>query len=209
MTVPLSDEQHAAIRAREQAATAGPWGWYDGGDYADVVADYQSTGRGSYSCRQHVARIEADWSFDDAAHEDWDENQASEQACADADYIAHAREDVPALLAEVDRLRQHVEELQVKLLSFDDNGKCCCSFEGPGDVCLVHSPTVVRLRAELATARAQVLTDGARLIVSTSRARLDAIGDDGRRPSDWERHQEWLDAADLLLAAAADGPHPT
>jgi hypothetical protein len=52
--------------------------------------------------------------------------------------------------AEADRLRQHVEELQEKLLSFDDNGKCCCSFDGPGDVCLVHSPTVERLRAELA-----------------------------------------------------------
>jgi hypothetical protein len=106
---PLSDEQHAAICAREAAATAGPWGWYDGGDYADVVADYQSTGRGSYTCRQQVARIEADWALDDPGHDDWDEDQASEQACADADFIAHAREDVAALLAEVDRLRAELD----------------------------------------------------------------------------------------------------
>jgi len=93
------------IRQREQAATEGPWGWFDGSDYTDVVADYQSTGPGSYQCRQQVARVEADWYFDNPQHEDQDEDDASEQACADADFIAHARQDVPALLAEIERLR--------------------------------------------------------------------------------------------------------
>jgi hypothetical protein len=58
----------------------------------------------------------------------------------------HRRE----LLTEVKRLTQHVDELQAKLISMPDNGKCCCSFEGPGDVCLVHSPTVKRLTARVA-----------------------------------------------------------
>lgn len=69
---------------------------------------------------------------------------------------AHRRE----LLAEVDRLTrerdealQHVDELQDKLLSMPDNGKCCCSFDGPGDVCMPHSPTVNRLTAERDQAR--------------------------------------------------------
>lgn len=99
-----------AIEARANDATSGPWGWYDGNDYADVAADYQSTGRGSYSCRQQIARIEADWSLDDPDREDWDEDQASEQACADAEFIAHSREDVPALVAEVRRLRELLGE---------------------------------------------------------------------------------------------------
>lgn len=70
--------------------------------------------------------------------------------------IAQRRE----LLAEVDRLTrerdealQHVDELQDKLLSMPDNGKCCCSFDGPGDVCMPHSPTVNRLTTEREQAR--------------------------------------------------------
>lgn len=71
---------------------------------------------------------------------------------------------VQPLLAQRD---QHIAELQDKLCSFDDNGKCCCSFDGPGDVCAVHSPTVKQLRAEV---RAQ----GDALI----RARIQLIGRD-------------------------------
>jgi hypothetical protein len=47
---------------------------------------------------------------------------------------------------------QHVEELQDKLLTFGVNGGCCCSYDNPGDICMVHSPTVQRLEAELAAA---------------------------------------------------------
>jgi hypothetical protein len=50
--------------------------------------------------------------------------------------------------AEIRRLRQHVEELQSKAMSCG-NGQCCCSFDGPGDVCMVHSPTVDQLQSEL------------------------------------------------------------
>lgn len=93
------------IQARADAATPGPWGHFDGNDYADVAADYQQTGRGSYSSRQQVARIEADWCFDDPQREDWDEDDAAAQAVVDAEFIAAARTDVPALVAEIRRLR--------------------------------------------------------------------------------------------------------
>lgn len=51
------------------------------------------------------------------------------------------------------RAVQHVEELQDKLLSFGVNGGCCCSYDNPGDICMVHSPTVRHLEAELAAAK--------------------------------------------------------
>ena len=109
MTEPTTPDL-AAIRAREAAATKGPWGYFAVDDYADVAADYQRTGRGSYSCRQHVARLETENVFD--AHDDWDDDRAAEQTRADAAFMAHAHEDVPALLAEVDRLRARVAELE-------------------------------------------------------------------------------------------------
>jgi hypothetical protein len=112
MTQPLD---LAPIQARADAATNGDWGWFDGGDYADIVADYQSTGSGSYSCRQQVARIEADWHFDDPQHADCEDVDASEQAMADADFIAHARTDVPALIAEVTRLREDLADAQARI----------------------------------------------------------------------------------------------
>lgn len=65
-----------------------------------------------------------------------------------------------------------------------------------------------RLRAELASRRDQVLTEGANLITTASLARLEEIDEDDRRPSDWERHQEWCDAASLLLAARAVQDRP-
>jgi hypothetical protein len=99
-----------AIQARCDAATPGPWGHYEGDDYADVAANYQATGRGSYTCLQQVARIEADWHFDDPRHADCEDEDAATQAHADAAFLAAARTDVPALLAEVQRLTARAAE---------------------------------------------------------------------------------------------------
>lgn len=104
-TQPLADERIADIQARAEAATDGPWGYFDGDNYAALAADYQQTGRGSYSCRQGIARLEEDDFWDDRANEARDEGDAYEQMIANAEFITHAREDVPALLAEVQRLR--------------------------------------------------------------------------------------------------------
>lgn len=64
--------------------------------------------------------------------------------------------EVERLAAERDQARQHVDELQEKLASMPDIGKCCCSFEGPGDICNVHSPTVNRLAARVAELEAAI-----------------------------------------------------
>lgn len=57
--------------------------------------------------------------------------------------------------------------------------------------------------------RKEVLTEGHVLITSASLARLEEIDEDDRRPSHWERHQEWCDAADLLLAARTTTAKPS
>lgn len=40
-------------------------------------------------------------------------------ACADQDFIAHARQDVPRLIAEVERLRASIEERSHRIRSAD------------------------------------------------------------------------------------------
>lgn len=97
------DLDHAEALAN--AATPGPWGHYEGDDYADVAVNYQATSRGSYTCLQQVARIEADWHFDDPRHSDCEDEDAANQAHADGAFIAWSRDGVPALVAEIHRLR--------------------------------------------------------------------------------------------------------
>jgi len=99
------------IRTRELLATRGPWGLYDSEDgFVDIAADLKENGTG-YSCRRSIAQLEADLIDNDPAHADWSEGEEREQVLADAEFIAHAREDVPALLAEVDRLRAELDKV--------------------------------------------------------------------------------------------------
>lgn len=101
---PLTAEQIAEIAARAEAATKGPWGTYnDGTGLIDIAADLQDTGHG-YRCRRYVGQLEADQIDNDPTHTDWDEDQDRAQVAADAAFVAHAREDVPALLADLERL---------------------------------------------------------------------------------------------------------
>lgn len=111
----MTPEQLAEILARAEAATPGPWGSYTGGTYADIAADLTMTGRSSYSYRQKIAQLEDEDFWDDPAHEDADESRASEQMAANAVFIANARTDVPALVAEVEALRKQVTELKTAL----------------------------------------------------------------------------------------------
>jgi hypothetical protein len=99
-----------AIEARKNAATKGPWGFYDGDNYADVAADLQITGPGSYSYRQKIARLEDEDYWDDPAHENDDDSRAQEQMAVNAAFIAHAPEDVDAMAAEIRRLRAELAE---------------------------------------------------------------------------------------------------
>jgi hypothetical protein len=83
-THPPTDEQYAAIRAREAVATKGPW-WADS---HEIYAGQQTGNRAQYEWIGETCRP--------------GEIERSE---ADARFIAAARTDVPMLLAEVDRLR--------------------------------------------------------------------------------------------------------
>lgn len=78
----MNAEQIEEIRKRAEAATAGPWGVEES----------------RYSGSYNVGIV--DWSSDFSAC-----------LCPknDAEFIAHAREDVPALLAEVERLQKELE----------------------------------------------------------------------------------------------------
>lgn len=107
---------------------------------------------------------------------------------------------------ELDRLRQHVEELQEKLLTFDDNGKCCCSFEGPGDVCLVHSPTVARLRVELAAADKHISPRHWHAFAEHAAPEAIALHLDSARIQ-LRRHEQYIAKLEALQAArTAAGP---
>lgn len=85
----ITDEELAAMQARVEATTPGPW-------------------RSSFEGRDHFSgdsvivtreqEIEIYISADDYAG-------GGGHFCADLDFIAHARQDVPRLIAEVQRLR--------------------------------------------------------------------------------------------------------
>ncbi|WP_255951610.1 hypothetical protein [Streptomyces odontomachi] len=83
MTAPLTPEREQEIRTRAEAATPGPWCtdlWeiYQGAEYEPGLSSWVGE-----TCRA----------------------EDPDGARADAAFIAGAREDVPALLAEIDRLR--------------------------------------------------------------------------------------------------------
>jgi hypothetical protein len=77
----LTDEQLAEIRKRAEAATAGPWKYTD----RDNVV---YTANADYKYAVEVA--------EEIGHK------------FDGEFIAHAREDVPKLIAEVERLRREL-----------------------------------------------------------------------------------------------------
>jgi hypothetical protein len=88
----LTDEQLAEIRERAEAATAGPW--YCG-------TEYEQSKRGNYVASKATGGIVA-------AEQDGTD---CELETHDAEFIAHAREDVPDLLAEIERLRDALEDI--------------------------------------------------------------------------------------------------
>jgi hypothetical protein len=81
----LTIEQLNAIRERAEKATAGPWEYYEvNGGYTVELND----------------RGEAILSYYDRS-----------EAVSNAEFIANARQDIPALLAEVDRLKKKFAEI--------------------------------------------------------------------------------------------------
>lgn len=79
------------IKAREQAATPGPWEYYDNGFDGLIVGPQ----------REHIAGGEpAEGRLED---------------CPDVQFIVHARTDIPALLAKVERLKKENAVLKAEL----------------------------------------------------------------------------------------------
>ena len=103
---PLTDQQLDDIDARQKAATPGPWGVYQyGGDsLIEIAADLEDTGCG-YQARRTVCRFDEEPLDNDPTHREWTADEYWAQVQADARFIAHAPEDVDALVAEVRRLR--------------------------------------------------------------------------------------------------------
>lgn len=93
--------------ARCEAATEGPWRWADwqqdgGSDQFTLEAPPQTVHGWKASDGSVFGDMVADIPNDIITDEEM------EISLADRDFIAHAREDIPALLAEVERLREVV-----------------------------------------------------------------------------------------------------
>ena len=94
----------AEIKAREQAATPGPWS----NGYTSINSD---------STYDEVVGLE------EYMH-GWECDHGLKIEIADAEFIAHARTDIPALLAEVERLtqaRNYLQQLYDKLNERNEN----------------------------------------------------------------------------------------
>jgi len=93
---PLSDEREKRIRERESKATAGPWELRSimGREYDTLSCAYDLPGEEPLDEWTPVLEIM---------------ELPRDEVYANWKFVAHAREDIPALLAEIDRLRLAVE----------------------------------------------------------------------------------------------------
>jgi hypothetical protein len=94
----MTPKQLTEIESRANAATAGPWE-SENTDYYELI----------FSPHAKIGST------------DWDEENDvdGEQCAANGDFIAHARADVPALIAEVRRLRVFLDYLAI--FEFQEN----------------------------------------------------------------------------------------
>lgn len=100
MSEPMSNEQLDAIRQRVANATPGEWGFYDG-ELRQMDGD-RPVGT-VLRWADPLGGDDPDWEFCMYADNE-----------VDAAFIAHARQDVPALLNEVERLRAENERLEAE-----------------------------------------------------------------------------------------------
>lgn len=104
----------AEVDARQAAATDGDWGVYDQGTLVEVVADLQETDTG-YRCTRQIARLDEEPIDNIDGHDDWDAADDYQQLLADATFMAHARTDVPRLLAIIAEQQHRLADLTAKV----------------------------------------------------------------------------------------------
>jgi hypothetical protein len=104
----MDDKQLNEIEARANAATPGLWG-LAGDDEIGLGVEKTSVGY-SYDVILAQVTLESD-RLDDLVHNPNQFRIKLGTVKADAEFIAHARKDVPALLAEVKRLRAEWDRL--------------------------------------------------------------------------------------------------
>ena len=101
----MTDKEVEEIRARCDKATEGPWKTHLVDDTSIVTEDGTDV---CTTCDSSQAEREDGY------------NVEYERMEADADFIAHARTDIPALLAEVTRLTAVEAELRAELAKYHD-----------------------------------------------------------------------------------------
>lgn len=124
MAEPLSPERLAEIRRRVENATPLPWT--------------------PSSVYPHIC-----WQGDDQGEQIISAN-LSERPAEDIDFIAHARQDVPALLGEVERLRAELDELRAQNAKTEDN------FESYAETVAMELARLRGMNARLHTALEQI-----------------------------------------------------
>ena len=105
MTDTMTPERLDEIEARANAATPGPWEWHP---YMGSGATLAKPNHPFHEL--NILKTTDDWP----------------PVAADAEFIAAARTDVPALLAEVRRLQAAVERVRVLHVPFRIYGECEC-----------------------------------------------------------------------------------
>lgn len=167
MNQPLTDQQLNQIEATVAAATPGPW---------TVELEQCDCSDGLCSHGTYVSAVYADGErrteFSDFPDADWQ-------------FAIRAREDVPALLAEVHRLRDEATELQ------GENAKLIRWHREDKKALAEMRATIGRLRAELAAAQDRV-------------AELETYANGCDAEGCVLPHSSWCDAA-KKTAAANDG----
>ncbi len=115
---PLTPEELDQIEARATAATPGPWGLYESGGLIQIAADLEKTGYG-YRARRGIARLDEEPLDNEPTHREWTAEEDWAQVQADGLFIAHAPEDVRALIAAVRRLQAQRKYLLDQLAKRD------------------------------------------------------------------------------------------
>lgn len=103
---PLTDDEIAAMEARCAAATPGPWrkeGSFDAGNGLRIAAGAKEI----FVCRVDGSAMRA------GIDGSWSRSRAD--ASIDAAFIAHARTDLPRVIAEVRRLRAMCDDYELAL----------------------------------------------------------------------------------------------